>query len=153
SWRRSTSFGVRYSLSRRSTFRGRRGVTVRFMMVEGSRGGLGFPIANALMRRKLSEYRTFCGKLPTQQGRKWKDQKPAETGGRSGAFIAKFRSWSSRRAMLVHARGSLSFQSFFSIAASESGTRNPSQQQLDGQGARLEAIPKPSRHIDVHASF
>jgi hypothetical protein len=47
SWRRSTSFGVRYSRSRRSVLRGRRGVTVRFTMVEGSRGVLGFPVTNA----------------------------------------------------------------------------------------------------------
>src|SRR5215472_3617294 len=46
SWRRSTSFGVRYSRSRRSAFGGRRGVTVRFTMVEGSRRVLGFFTGN-----------------------------------------------------------------------------------------------------------
>src|SRR5262249_10801098 len=39
---RSTSFGVRYSRSRRSALRDRRGVTVRFTMVEGPRMALGF---------------------------------------------------------------------------------------------------------------
>ena len=47
SWRRSTSFGVRYSRSRRSAFDGRRGVTVRFTMVEGSRAVRGFFTGNA----------------------------------------------------------------------------------------------------------
>src|SRR5262249_37848821 len=47
SWRRSTSFGVRYSRSRRSAFRGRRGVTVRFTMVEGLRRVLGIFTGNA----------------------------------------------------------------------------------------------------------
>src|SRR5215472_15364583 len=47
SWRRSTSFGVRYSRSRRSALRGRRGVTVRFTMVEGLRVALGFFMGNA----------------------------------------------------------------------------------------------------------
>src|SRR5262249_48498857 len=47
SWRRSTSFGVRYSRSRRSAFNGRRGLTVRFTMVEGLRRVLGFFTGNA----------------------------------------------------------------------------------------------------------
>ena len=43
---RSTSFGVRYSRSRRLALGGRRGVTVRFTMVEGRRAGCGFPMTN-----------------------------------------------------------------------------------------------------------
>src|SRR5262249_35648381 len=45
---RSTSFEVRYSRSRRSALRGRRGVTVRFTMVKGSRAVRGFFIGKAL---------------------------------------------------------------------------------------------------------
>src|SRR5260370_69534 len=52
SWRRSTSFGGKYSRSRSSAFRGRRGVTVRFTMVEGSRVALGFFMANAAFREE-----------------------------------------------------------------------------------------------------
>src|SRR5262245_3952645 len=47
---RSTSFGVRYSRSRRSALRRRRGVTVRFTMVEARRAGLGFPMINVAFR-------------------------------------------------------------------------------------------------------
>src|SRR5260221_12100448 len=62
SWRRSTSFGVRYSRSRRSALRGLRGVTVRFTMVEGSRVGLGFFMGNADLREDTVRIRHFLRK-------------------------------------------------------------------------------------------
>src|SRR5215471_19251377 len=62
SWRRSTSFGVRYSRSRRSALRGRRGVTVRFTMVEGSRVALGFSMANAAFREDTVRIKRFLRK-------------------------------------------------------------------------------------------
>src|SRR5262249_41837522 len=63
SWRRSTSFGVRYSRSRRSELRGRRGVTVRFTMVEGWDRVLRFFMTNAPDRKKTFRITTFCGKM------------------------------------------------------------------------------------------
>src|SRR5260370_870916 len=69
SWRRSTSFGVRYSRSRRSALRGRRGVTVRFTMVEGSGLVLEFFTGNAVYLlmtfRIMSFLRTvWVGRFP-----------------------------------------------------------------------------------------
>src|SRR5262249_1415828 len=62
SWRRLTSFGVRYSRSRRSALRGRRGVTVRFTMVERAREVIGFLVANAVFREDTVRITRFLRK-------------------------------------------------------------------------------------------
>src|SRR6516165_9540842 len=63
SWRRSTSFGVRYSRSRRSALRGRRGVTVRFTMVEGVRVTLEFFTGNTLYRKEAVRIMYFLRRV------------------------------------------------------------------------------------------